>query len=49
MDLKAASMIQLCLADEMVYNVIDKENGYKTMVKIRDIVYDKKRLKQAVS
>ena len=25
MDLKAASMIQLCLADEVMYNVMDEE------------------------
>jgi len=25
MDLKAASTIQLCLADEVIYNVIDEE------------------------
>jgi len=39
-----ASNIQLCLADKVLYNVIDEKNGYEIVVKVRDIIYDEKPL-----
>ena len=48
MDLKAASTIQLCLADEVMYNMMDEE-AITIVVKVRNAVYDEKSLQQAVS
>ena len=49
MDLKMASTIQLYLTDKVIYNVIDKKNGYKIVIKIRNVLYDKESLQQVVS
>jgi len=50
MDLKAISIIQLCLADEIMYNVMDEETATGLWSKLeRDNIYDEKPLHQAVS
>jgi len=49
MDLKVAYTIQLCLIDEVMYNVLGEKNSYEIVVKVRDIVYDKKSFRQVVS
>ena len=47
MDLKAASMIQLCLAGKLMYNMIDEETT--TSFKVKNMIYDKEPLQQIVS
>ena len=47
-DLKAASTIQPCLADDVMYNVMDEETATRLWSRL-NIVYDKKPLQQAVS
>ena len=45
---KGDSTIQLCLTDEVMYNVMDEET-HGIVVKVRDVIYDEKPLQQAVS
>ena len=44
MDLKAASMIQLYLAEEVIYNMMDKEMATGLWSRFRNVVYDEKPL-----
>jgi len=48
MDIKAAGTIQLCLANEVMYNVMDEETTTGLWSRL-EIVYDKEPLQQAVS
>jgi len=43
MDLKAVSMTQLCLTDEVMYNMMDEETD-KIVAKTRDVIYEEKPL-----
>jgi len=51
MDLKATSIIQLCLTNEVMYNVMNKETTTELWSRLETlyIVYDQKPLQQAVS
>jgi len=47
LDPKAVSIIQLCLADEVMYNMMDEKIS-RFVVKLENIAYDKESLQQAV-